>query len=311
MDLTVNTRIDEGACIGCGACIRVCPHGTLSLVDGKARVTGATSLNCGHCMAACPVGAVTVTSLQPLSAKTFAMNHAWLPFGTADTTGLVRLLASVRSCRNYADRPVARELLEDLVMIGTTAPSGSNKQDWTFIVLPDREQVRLLAGHTVEYFRRLNRITGIALLRKLLSLLGYRKAEEYYQRYHQAHEVRIAAWDRSGEDFVFYGAPCAILVGAANRLGCPQEDALLASQNIRLAAHAMGLGTCLIGRTVQALAAGRSVAGKLGLRADEKIYAVITVGWPDEKYASTIARKGVAPRYPLPGFTGAASGQTP
>lgn len=297
MDLTINTIIDKEKCTGCGLCIKVCPHETLSLVDGKAAVTGDTSLNCGHCMAACPAGAVRVTSLQELSAKTYTMNHSWIRFGESDTSEVVRLLASLRSCRNYSARPVAKDILEDLVTIGTTAPSGSNSQQWTFTILPDRKQVEVLAGATVNYYRRVNRLAGMAFLRKALSLVGYRKAEEYYVRYYQKNEKRIAGWDKAKEDGIFYGAPCAIMVGAANKFGCPTEDALTAAQNIRLAAHAMGLGTCLIGLTVQALKADRSIARAIGVQPDEKAYAVIAVGWPEESYVKTVVRKKVIPRY--------------
>ncbi len=44
----VTTTIDPDLCTGCGLCIRVCPAGILSMVNGKAQVTGDQSLNCGH-----------------------------------------------------------------------------------------------------------------------------------------------------------------------------------------------------------------------------------------------------------------------
>ncbi|MEZ4578721.1 MAG: nitroreductase family protein [Desulfobacterales bacterium] len=37
-----------------------------------------------------------------------------------------------RSCRNYKETPVPASVLEDLVRIGITAPSGTNSQMWTF-----------------------------------------------------------------------------------------------------------------------------------------------------------------------------------
>lgn len=60
----VTTIVDPDLCTGCGLCIRVCPAGTLSMVNGKALVTGEHSLSCGHCQAVCPVGAVTVSAID-------------------------------------------------------------------------------------------------------------------------------------------------------------------------------------------------------------------------------------------------------
>ncbi|HOC99598.1 MAG TPA: 4Fe-4S binding protein [Myxococcota bacterium] len=48
MGMQVTTTIDHELCIGCGRCIKVCPQDTISLIEGKAVVTGRMSLNCGH-----------------------------------------------------------------------------------------------------------------------------------------------------------------------------------------------------------------------------------------------------------------------
>lgn len=37
-----------------------------------------------------------------------------------------------RSVREYSDRPVAKEVIEQLIMTASTAPSGAHKQPWTF-----------------------------------------------------------------------------------------------------------------------------------------------------------------------------------
>ena len=44
-------------CVGCGACIRVCPQNALSLRDGKAVVDRSVCRGCGSCAEVCPVGA--------------------------------------------------------------------------------------------------------------------------------------------------------------------------------------------------------------------------------------------------------------
>ena len=298
METTVNTVVDADKCIGCGLCIKVCPYETLSMVDGKARVTGATSLNCGHCAAVCPVEAIRVVSLQDLATKTFAMEHTWLAHGKGDASRLVQLMASRRSCRNFLARPVAKDILEDLVTIGTMAPSGSNSQEWTFTILPDRAQMEALGRHIVAFFRRINRLAGIAPLRTALSLFGQKGLKNYYERYYTRIEQRLKDWETSGKDVLFHGAPALILVGSTAQASCPQEDALLATQNILLAAHSMGLGSCLIGFAVEAVRRDARIARALGLATGERIHAAIALGWPDERYATTAPRKKITPRYP-------------
>lgn len=42
-----------------------------------------------------------------------------------------------RSVRHFSDRPVPRELVEDLIRTASTAPSGAHKQPWTFCAVSD------------------------------------------------------------------------------------------------------------------------------------------------------------------------------
>lgn len=54
-------------------------------------------------------------------------------------------LSNRRSLRHFSDRPVPRDVIETLVMTAATAPSGANKQPWTFCVVGDaalKRQIR-------------------------------------------------------------------------------------------------------------------------------------------------------------------------
>ena len=44
-----------------------------------------------------------------------------------------------RSLREFSDRPVAREIIENIVKAASTAPSGAHKQPWTFCIVSDAE----------------------------------------------------------------------------------------------------------------------------------------------------------------------------
>lgn len=293
IERTVTVEIDRAACIGCDACRQVCPSDTLSLIDGTAAVTGDQSLNCGHCAAVCPGEAIVVRALanDALHFETFRHKPDWMAPGAFPVDELVRLMRSRRSCRTYKRQSVPRAMLMDLVKIGQTAPSGSNCQAWTFTVLPTREAVKRLTGEVGAFYQKLNRRAENGLLRRALKWMGRPELEFYYRNYYAAVREGLEAWQRGGRDRLFHRAPAAILVGARPGAACPQEDALLATQNILLGAHAMGLGTCLIGFAVSAMAHEPRLKTFLGIPRGEAIYAVIAVGFADERYERLPGRK--------------------
>ena len=62
-------KILADSCIGCGACVTVCPEGdVLALVNGKATiVNGYKCIGHGLCAEACPVGAIDLVMAKPSS----------------------------------------------------------------------------------------------------------------------------------------------------------------------------------------------------------------------------------------------------
>lgn len=53
-------RIDRSKCIGCGACVGVCPKNALRLKGGAIVVDRSLCIKCGTCAKACPANAIRV-----------------------------------------------------------------------------------------------------------------------------------------------------------------------------------------------------------------------------------------------------------
>lgn len=299
MNKPVTTFIDGKKCTGCASCVRVCPSDTIEIIDGKARITGESSLGCGHCMAACPEGAAEVGSIDETQWEfaTFKASKSWIRPGQFDMPSLFSLMASRRSCRNFTDRQVDPDILTDLVKMGTTAPSGTNSQMWQFYIFPDRQKVLELGGKIARFYRKLNRLSERRLLRLFLRVIGKPALESYYQNHRAKVESALEEMDNNGRDRLFHGASSVILVTSEKSASCPMEDGLLATQNILLSSHAMGLGSCLVGFAVEALRRDKHLSRALGIKDDEIVCSAIALGHPDESYRRITGRIPVTPRF--------------
>lgn len=289
--------IDLQKCTGCGVCAAICPYRAIGMTAGRAEHDGQACFLCGHCLAVCPAEAIVLAGLTPqLGLVTIEEKCQAIAPGQYNGSELVALMRSRRSCRRYRESPVPLATLEDLVKIGTSAPSGTNSQGWNFGILPTRETVLALGSMVADYYRRLNRLAANPLLRGLLRVVGGDSLGRYYRNYFRSVAKALQQWDKEGADLLFHGATAAILVSGRRQASCPAEDCLLATQNILLAAHALGLGSCLIGFAVAAVRRAPMLRKAMMIPADEELYSVIALGWPAVTYHRPAGRKPVRPR---------------
>jgi len=172
---------------------------------------------------------------------------------SSHTNSILSTIEGRRSVRAYTSKRVDREMIQALLRAAVRAPTALHEEQWVFAVVQGRERLKRLSGQTRTPFAG---TVGAAM-----------------------HAPRIHPVEPSEDFNLFYDADTLILIGAQPMGPFVPADCWLAAENLMLAAHAMGLGSCVIGSAVAGLNQD-DVKAELGLPAEIQIVVPIIVGWP-------------------------------
>ncbi len=92
----------------------------------------------------------------------------------------------------------------------------------------------------------------------------------------------------------FYNAPVVLAVLASKNVPTAVYDGSLVMENLMLAAHSLGVGSCWIHRAKEVFEdpEGREILEKLGISADEYVgVGNCVIGWPDKEIETDKPRK--------------------
>lgn len=272
-------EINPEACMRDGLCVRVCPARIFRADRGGVPEVVGESLcvKCGQCIAICPCDAITHTDLDLRRFERIEDRHP----GARDA--FVELLRQRRSVREYRDKPIPRELLEEVVGAAAFAPTGAHGGEaWKrSVVVVSGEEMRRVTELTAEYMRRLGAMLDSWVVKAVAT---------YNEQVQGGRAMLPDLWLRVGEyeqghDIITYDAPVAVFVHTPRATPTPQIDCDAALYAILLAAHARGLGACWNGWLQKAATAFKmktftDLRQMLGIPDDHDVLAAATLGYP-------------------------------
>jgi nitroreductase len=169
---------------------------------------------------------------------------------------VIEAIKKRRSIRAYEAKAVPRDVLSAVLDAANDAPSAMNSQPWRFVVVEDAgTKKKLLAA-------------ALPQAKKIAEQVKDVDPERYEMMKKRYAEL---------PDPVYYSAPTVVFVIGSGRYAahsCP-----LACENMMLAAHALGLGSCWVGFGAMAVE-DPEVRTLLELTADEAVFGPILLGYP-------------------------------
>jgi len=262
--------IDESKCKKDGLCVSECPLSIIQLKDEESipeLIPGGEQvcLLCGHCVAICPHGALShekilIEACQPIDKNIIISEEQ-----------AVQFLRSRRSVRLFKDKPIEKEKLKRLIEIARYAPTGSNSQlvEWT--VFTDKNEIRKLAGLTVDWMKYMQENDPGAAKLPYIPLI-------------------ISAWEM-GMDVVLRDAPALIIASAPATAIGGMIDVSLALSYFELMAQKMGIGTCWAGLMHGGMLLWQPLKEAVGLPEGHIHHYAMMLGYAKPKYFRLPERK--------------------
>lgn len=170
---------------------------------------------------------------------------------------VIEAIRKRRSVRSYQAKPIPRDIVNAIIDAGNEAPSAMNSQPWRFVVIEDSGVKKKLLS------------AALPNARKILGMVKESDPVRYEAITKRLNEL---------SDPVYYSAPVIVFVIGSGRYAhhsCP-----LACENMMLAAHSLGVGSCWVGFG-SLVTEDDEVKRILDLKEDEAIFGPILLGYSE------------------------------
>ena len=193
--------------------------------------------------------------------------------------GLFEAIFSTRSMRRLKPDAIPAAVLTEIITAGIHAPSGSNFQNWGFVLVDGVDDKRFIRDQYLENYRRLERQGTIP---SMASIPPERRrmfdsAIHLAEHMDQAPVILLAC---TGTDFPTY----AQLGNPRSITATLHASIYPAVQNILLACRAHGIGATL---TTLHYFFEDALKARLGIPADKEVAGLIPLGYPVGRFGPT------------------------
>ena len=178
---------------------------------------------------------------------------------------VIETILKRRSVRKYEDKPVPRELLEQIVECGLYAATAMGVQPWHFTVVTDRKVLDRIAAANAAIAKADPNTPPMVM-----------------------EQIENGTFDN------FRGAPCAVLMSGENGKPFADVDCANAVENMAIAAESLGLNSCYLASFKPSLLgeAGANLRAELGIPEGYTPNLALAIGYGAESPVAKPRREG-------------------
>lgn len=173
---------------------------------------------------------------------------------------IIKAIKERRSIREFEDKQIEKEKIEQILECGMWGPSAKDQQKWHFTVIINKD-----------------------IMKKVTEMMVEKASDEY---------PKIKERAKTKEDPILYNAPLYIVVTEPDDYKWADIDGSIAAHDMILAAHSLGLGSCYIGM-VKVLKDDQEFRELLKVPEGHRIVITMVFGYAKEEPAPKERNKDV------------------
>jgi len=181
---------------------------------------------------------------------------------------VIEAIKTRKSIRRFKKDEVPNESLRKIIDAARFAPSGDNAQPWAFIIIKDariKQKIRVILRDRA--LRYIESFEGKKELEKYGPDMRLKRIEAIKSKHYQEHvskaQILMATFGDTSSPYYIH-------------------DCCAATENLILAAHALGLGTCWVDHGIGDDLAESHIRNLLKVPVNYRIVSLVAIGFPAE-----------------------------
>ena len=282
-----NNIINQDTCKKCKLCIKVCPVNMIG-IDGSGLVgfipeRESICLECGQCMAVCSTDSVKIGKY------TYRDSFQKLPESKMDYQKFIDFISTRRSVRNFKDKPVEKEVVEQILEPLQYAPYGAEPNKVEITIVNNRQIIEKALPLTEKFLDDIIKWVDSPIVSRIIK---FKKGPETFNtlKNHLYPMSKLENYKLKYGDRITRGAPAIMIFHAEKGAEEHTNNALIYATYVMFAIHSLGLGSAMNGIMPGAINKVNEIKKIFKIPEEHEAIISIILGYPKYKYKKVIKR---------------------